>query len=99
MGAIAERLADRVIVSDDNPRGEDAGAIRRQVLAGCPRAREIGDRAEAIETAVRELGPGDILLIAGKGHERVQIVGDKMLPFDDAEVARKAALRLEGSST
>jgi len=69
------------------------------VLAGCPRAREIGDRAEAIETAVRELGPGDILLIAGKGHERVQIVGDKMLPFDDAEVARKAALRLEGSST
>ena len=97
MGAIAARLADRVIVTDDNPRSEDAGAIRRQVLAGAPEAREIGDRAEAIETAVRALGPGDVLLIAGKGHERTQIVGDKVLPFDDAEIARAAVLRRAGS--
>ena len=97
MGAIAEQLADRVIVTDDNPRGEDAGAIRRQVLAGCPGADEIGERAEAIAAAVGALGSGDVLLIAGKGHERVQIVGGRQLPFDDAEVARLAVLRHEGS--
>ena len=97
MGAIAARLADRVIVTDDNPRSEDAGAIRRQVLAGCPDAREIGDRAEAIEVAVKALQTGDLLLIAGKGHERSQIVGDKVLPFDDAEVARTAVERRAGA--
>ncbi len=98
MGEIARHLADSVIVTDDNPRGEDPAAIRRQVLAGCPDAREIGERERAIETALAALGPGDILLIAGKGHERGQIVGDKVLPFDDAEVARKAAFRLAGSA-
>ena len=98
MGAIAAALADRVIVTDDNPRGEAAGEIRRQVLAGCPEAEEIGDRGAAIAAAVAALGPGDILLVAGKGHERVQIVGDRALPFDDAETARAAVLRLEGGS-
>ncbi|SDG42889.1 UDP-N-acetylmuramoylalanyl-D-glutamate--2,6-diaminopimelate ligase [Limimonas halophila] len=90
MGAIAERLADRVIVTDDNPRSEDAAAIRRAVLAGAPGAREIGDRGEAIRTAVSELEPGDVLLIAGKGHETGQVVGERTLPFDDAAVARAA---------
>jgi UDP-N-acetylmuramoyl-L-alanyl-D-glutamate--2,6-diaminopimelate ligase len=90
MGRIAERLADRVIVTDDNPRGEDPAAIRREVLAGCPGAREIGDRAAAIREAVAELSVGDVLLIAGKGHETGQIVGDRTLPFDDVTVARGA---------
>jgi len=97
MGAIAARLADFVIVTDDNPRSEDAGAIRRQVLAGCPDAREIGDRAEAIERAVEALGTNDLLLIAGKGHERTQIVGERVLPFDDAVVARAAVERRAGA--
>ena len=97
MGAIAARLADWVIVTDDNPRSEDAAAIRRQVLAGCPGATEIGSRAEAIETAMRGLARGDLLVIAGKGHERYQIVGDKTLPFDDAAVARELAAALGGS--
>ncbi|HXQ52306.1 MAG TPA: UDP-N-acetylmuramoyl-L-alanyl-D-glutamate--2,6-diaminopimelate ligase [Stellaceae bacterium] len=88
MGAIAERLADRVIVTDDNPRGEEAALIRRAILATCPKAREIGDRAGAIRAALQMLEPGDVLLVAGKGHERGQIVGDKVLPFEDAEVAR-----------
>jgi UDP-N-acetylmuramoyl-L-alanyl-D-glutamate--2,6-diaminopimelate ligase len=90
MGAIAGRLADRVIVTDDNPRSEDPAEIRRQVLAGCPDATEIGDRRVAIFTAVRALGPGDIAVIAGKGHERGQIIGDRVLAFDDRAVAREA---------
>ena len=97
MGAIAAKLADRVIVTDDNPRSEDPAAIRRQILAGCPDADEIGNRAVAIETAMRSLKSGDTLVVAGKGHERGQTVGDKVLPFDDAEVARKVALALDGS--
>ncbi len=88
MGAIAEQLADDVIVTDDNPRSEDPAAIRRAILAACPKAREIGDRAEAIRAAIRMLRPGDLLLIAGKGHERGQIIGDKTLPFDDAAMVR-----------
>lgn len=92
MGAIAERLADHVIVTDDNPRGENAAAIRHAILAACPKAQEVGDRAAAIRAAIAMIAPGDIVLLAGKGHERGQIVGDKMLPFDDAEVA-SAALR------
>ena len=87
MGAIAARLADRVIVTDDNPRGEDSGAIRRAILDAAPGAREIADRAEAIATAIRELEMRDLLVIAGKGHERGQIVGGVVHPFDDAEVA------------
>ena len=88
MGAIAEQLADTVIVTDDNPRSEDPATIRRAVLAAAPKAQEIGDRAEAIRTAIKMLHPGDLLLVAGKGHERGQIVGDKTLPFDDAAMVR-----------
>lgn len=97
MGEIARRLADRIIVTDDNPRSEDPAEIRRQILAGCPEAEEIGDRAQAIKAAMRGLEAGDLLVIAGKGHERGQIVGDKTLRFDDAEVARRMALQLDGS--
>ncbi|MBY0447578.1 MAG: UDP-N-acetylmuramoyl-L-alanyl-D-glutamate--2,6-diaminopimelate ligase, partial [Hyphomonadaceae bacterium] len=96
MGAIAERFADLVIVTDDNPRTESPAAIRAEVLAGCPGAREIGDRREAIRTAVALLQPGDALLIAGKGHETGQIIGSQVLPFSDQEEAR-AALAALGS--
>ncbi|MHA1538617.1 MAG: UDP-N-acetylmuramoyl-L-alanyl-D-glutamate--2,6-diaminopimelate ligase [Alphaproteobacteria bacterium] len=96
MGAVAQRLADRVIVTDDNPRGEDAGAIRRQALKGCPGAQEIGDRAAAIAAAIEALAAGDLLIIAGKGHEPGQIVGDRTLPFDDREVAREVLRRSGG---
>ena len=90
MGAIAARLADRVVVTDDNPRSEDPAAIRAAILAAAPGAAEIGDRAEAIRLAVRELGPGDVLVVAGKGHETGQIVGDRTLPFSDHDVVRAA---------
>ncbi len=91
MGQIAQRLADWVIVTDDNPRHEDAAAIRRDVLAGCKPGtdlREISDRASAIKIGIERLRQGDVLIIAGKGHESGQIIGDEILPFDDAEVAR-----------
>jgi UDP-N-acetylmuramoyl-L-alanyl-D-glutamate--2,6-diaminopimelate ligase len=90
MGEIATRLADRAIVTDDNPRSEDAAAIRREILAAAPNAQEIGDRGAAIATAVATLGPGDVLVIAGKGHESGQIVGDRIHPFVDRDVARAA---------
>jgi len=90
MGEIAERLADRVIVTDDNPRSEDPAAIRAEILAACRNATEIGDRAAAIRSAIAGLAAGDLLVIAGKGHETYQIVGDRTLPFDDAAVARDA---------
>jgi UDP-N-acetylmuramoyl-L-alanyl-D-glutamate--2,6-diaminopimelate ligase len=90
MGRIAADLADAVFVTDDNPRNEDAAAIRAAVMKGCPAAREIGDRHEAILTAVRELKAGDLLLLAGKGHETGQIVQDRVLPFNDADEARRA---------
>ncbi|MBI4184755.1 MAG: UDP-N-acetylmuramoyl-L-alanyl-D-glutamate--2,6-diaminopimelate ligase [Proteobacteria bacterium] len=96
MGAIAARLADLAVVTDDNPRGEDPAAIRRAILAACPDGREIASRAEAIATAVAGLRPGDVLVIAGKGHESGQIVGGRVLPFDDAAVARDAAAREGG---
>jgi UDP-N-acetylmuramoyl-L-alanyl-D-glutamate--2,6-diaminopimelate ligase len=88
MGQIAAALADTVIVTDDNPRSEDARAIRAAVLAGAPSAREIGDRAEAILAGSRLLGAGDLLLVAGKGHETGQIVGDTVIPFSDHEVVQ-----------
>ncbi len=91
MGKIAAELADAVIVTDDNPRGENPALIRRQVIAACPSARDIGDRAEAIFTAVAGLRQGDLLVVAGKGHETGQVVGGEVLPFDDAEVAAAAA--------
>jgi len=90
MGAIAQDLADRIIVTDDNPRGENAAAIRRAILVACPEAREIGDRAEAIAAAIAELGAGDVLVIAGKGHETGQIIGGTTHPFDDIGIARRA---------
>ena len=90
MGAIAERLADRVIITDDNPRSEDPAAIRRDILAACKHAEEIGDREQAIARAVAELEPGDVLVVAGKGHETGQILGDRILPFDDRDSARAA---------
>jgi UDP-N-acetylmuramoyl-L-alanyl-D-glutamate--2,6-diaminopimelate ligase len=91
MGAVARRLSDLVIVTDDNPRSEDAAAIRRDILVGAPDAREVGGRREAIAAAVAEAGEGDIILLAGKGHEQGQIVGNMVLPFDDVAVARECA--------
>lgn len=85
MGEIATRLGDQVYVTDDNPRGEDPHVIRSEILAASPGAVEIGDRALAIETAVQALEPGDILLVAGKGHETGQIIGSEVLPFSDHE--------------
>ena len=92
MGAIAVEKADRVIVTDDNPRSEDPAAIRAAILAAAPGAVEIGDRGEAIRQAIAELTEGDVLLVAGKGHESGQIVGDRVLPFTD-HAAVEAALQ------
>ena len=83
MGEISVARADVTIITDDNPRTEDPAAIRAEILAAAPGAREIGDRAEAIATAVRMLEPGDVLIVAGKGHETGQIVGDRVIPFSD----------------
>ena len=91
MGAVAARESDLVIVTHDNPRSEAPAAIRRAILAGAPSAREVAGRREAIRAAVAEAGPGDIILLAGKGHEQGQIVGDRILPFDDVSVARECA--------
>ncbi len=98
MGAAAQKFADAVIVTDDNPRSEDAAAIRREALAGCPGAREIGDRAEAIRNAIAGLQAGDALVIAGKGHEQGQIIGNETRPFSDRGEAVKAALSLGGAA-
>ena len=93
MGRAACAGSDVAIVTDDNPRGEDPALIRAAILAGCTDAREIGDRREAIRTAMAEAGAGDVVLIAGKGHEQGQIVGRgeamRVLPFDDVAVARE----------
>jgi UDP-N-acetylmuramoyl-L-alanyl-D-glutamate--2,6-diaminopimelate ligase len=90
MGEIAAAKADAVIVTDDNPRSENPAAIRAAILAAAPGATEIGDRAEAIRHAVAALGPGDALVIAGKGHESGQIVGERTLPFSDHEAVAAA---------
>ncbi|MBN8531223.1 MAG: UDP-N-acetylmuramoyl-L-alanyl-D-glutamate--2,6-diaminopimelate ligase [Alphaproteobacteria bacterium] len=90
MGKIAAELADAVIVTDDNPRSESPEAIRAAVKIGCPDAEEIGDRREAIRHAVRKMREGDVLVIAGKGHEKEQIVGSRVLPFDDVKEAEDA---------
>ena len=91
MGLIAEAMADRVIVTDDNPRGEDPAMIRAAILSKAPEATEIGDRRAAIAAAIAEAGPEDIVLVAGKGHETGQIVGAQVHPFDDVQVARECA--------
>ena len=90
MGEIAERLADTVIVTDDNPRTEDAASVRSQILAAVPSALEIADRREAIVKAASMLEAGDCLVVAGKGHEEGQIVGSEVLPFSDHEEVKRA---------
>jgi UDP-N-acetylmuramoyl-L-alanyl-D-glutamate--2,6-diaminopimelate ligase len=94
MGAVAAAKADRVIVTDDNPRSEDAAAIRAAIMAVAPAASEIGDRREAIRAAIAELRRGDVLLIAGKGHETGQIIGDRIVPFSDHEAVAAALKEL-----
>jgi UDP-N-acetylmuramoyl-L-alanyl-D-glutamate--2,6-diaminopimelate ligase len=89
MGKIAVSVADQLIVTDDNPRHEDPAAIRRAVLQAAPGAREIADRRAAIAAAIADAGGDDVVLIAGKGHEQGQTIGDTLLPFDDAAVARE----------
>jgi len=91
MGAVATRMSDIVIVTDDNPRSEDPATIRAAIMAAAPGATEVGGRREAIAEAIRIARAGDIVLVAGKGHETGQIVGDRVLPFDDALVARECA--------
>jgi UDP-N-acetylmuramyl-tripeptide synthetase len=104
MGEIAARLADRVILTSDNPRGEDPEQIINEIAQGSPGAERIADRRDAIERALDEAGPGDLVLIAGKGHEDYQIVGSERRHFDDREVvrewiARRPAPRPEGMAT
>jgi UDP-N-acetylmuramoyl-L-alanyl-D-glutamate--2,6-diaminopimelate ligase len=91
MGAVAARLADLAIVTDDNPRTEDPAAIRAAVAAGCPDALVIGDRAQAIAAGLSELRPGDVLAVAGKGHEQGQTIGATIIPFDDVATVRRLA--------
>ena len=91
MGEIAARMADLAIVTDDNPRSEDPAVIRRTILAGAPGAREVAGRREAIAAAIAEASADDIILVAGKGHEQGQIIGERILPFDDVGVARECA--------
>jgi len=91
MGRVATALSDVVIVTDDNPRSEDPGRIRADIMAGATGATEVPGRREAIAEAIRVAREGDIVLVAGKGHETGQIIGDKVLPFDDALVARECA--------
>lgn len=87
MGDVAQKLADKVIVSDDNPRTEDASIIRKEIMSACPQAENIGGRREAIAHAIKNAAPEDVVLIAGKGHEQGQIVGKEVLPHNDFEVA------------
>jgi UDP-N-acetylmuramoyl-L-alanyl-D-glutamate--2,6-diaminopimelate ligase len=94
MGAVAAAKADRVIVTDDNPRTEDAASIRAAILTSARGATEIGDRREAIRRAIADLRDGDILLIAGKGHETGQIIGDRIMPFSDHEAVSTALKEL-----
>lgn len=89
MGEAAFSYADKVILTDDNPRSEDPAAIRQQALVGCPSALEIGDRRQAIEMAIDGLSTGDLLVVTGKGHEQGQVVGDEVLPFDDVTVVQE----------
>jgi UDP-N-acetylmuramoyl-L-alanyl-D-glutamate--2,6-diaminopimelate ligase len=85
MGEAAARCADKVIVTDDNPRSEDPAAIRRAVMAGAPHAQEVAGRVEAIRVALSQLGAGDVLVVAGKGHETTQIIGSNVTHHHDGE--------------
>ncbi len=91
MGAAAAKFADVAIVTDDNPRSEDPAVIRAAVREACPDARDIGDRAQAIAAALEALGPGDVLAVAGKGHEQGQTIAGTVIPFDDVSVVRHLA--------
>jgi UDP-N-acetylmuramoyl-L-alanyl-D-glutamate--2,6-diaminopimelate ligase len=86
MGKIAEKFSDVVIVTDDNPRNEDPAQIRKMILEGCPGATEIENRKVAIESAIKILEKGDVLLVAGKGHETYQVAGDSLLELDDKKI-------------
>ena len=102
MGKVASEAADLVVVTDDNPRGEDPAAIRAAILSGIAgEALEIGDRREGIATAIGQAGGGDIVLVAGKGHEQGQIIGSgetmRVHPFDDVTVARECAAAVAGA--
>jgi UDP-N-acetylmuramoyl-L-alanyl-D-glutamate--2,6-diaminopimelate ligase len=90
MGAVAAEKADKVVITDDNPRSENPAAIRAAILAAAPGACEIGDRREAIRAAIAGLSRGDILLVAGKGHETGQIIGDRTVEFSDHEAVASA---------
>lgn len=98
MGRIAAGLSDVVVITDDNPRNEDAAFIRASVMEGAPDAKEIPDRGEAIHWAVGQLEEGDVLVIAGKGHEQGQIIGDEVHPFDDVQEALKTIQDLQGKA-
>jgi len=105
MGKVAAKAADLVIITDDNPRGEDAAAIRTAIMqgvGGATHVRDIGGRREAIAKAISLAGAHDIILVAGKGHEQGQIVGSgesmRILPFDDVQVARECAAETAGAS-
>ena len=95
MGAVVAQLADRAIITDDNPRTENAALIRAAIRVACPDALEIADREQAIAAGLDLLDPGDVLVVAGKGHELGQIVGREIQPFDDAAILR----RLSNAST
>jgi UDP-N-acetylmuramoyl-L-alanyl-D-glutamate--2,6-diaminopimelate ligase len=99
MGEIASRLADAVIVTSDNPRSEDPQAIIDEILAGVPGPVEVEpDRAAAIARALEEADAGDVVVIAGKGHEQGQEFADRTIPFDDRDVAREALRRLQAAA-
>ena len=97
MGEVAQKYADSVYITDDNPRNEDPKRIRSMIKLGAPKALEISDRAEAILAGISSLEAGDVLLITGKGHETGQIIGDSVLDFDDAEQANIVVSALEGA--
>jgi len=96
MGKIAGDHADKVFITDDNPRSEDPSSIRQAILEACPGGINLGDREKAIHLAVSKLGVGDILVVAGKGHETGQMVGDRVLPFDDVAVVKAALVDRTG---
>ena len=98
MGQVAAEKADHVIVTDDNPRTEDPALIRDEIRTGCPDSVAVWPRDNAIRQAITQMSAHDSLLIAGKGHETVQMIGTETLPFDDAAVARNTIARLQEDS-